>query len=122
MNELEMKIQRLKKILCSSWSLQSSTKWNSQNPAKGQCGVTSLVVNDLLGGQIMKTKLTDGWHFYNFIEGKRYDFTESQFDEIIHYMDIPSTRNEAFSDTNDQQYHYLKNGVLQIWNMQGETI
>lgn len=34
--------------LLQSWSLQSSSKWAKNNPAKGQCGVTALVVNDLI--------------------------------------------------------------------------
>ncbi|MCY8268380.1 hypothetical protein MOC48_18745, partial [Bacillus haynesii] len=80
--------------------------------AKGQCGVTALVVNDILGGEIRKTKLPEGWHFYNFINGKRYDLTVSQFKEDILYMDIPSNRNEAFSDTNEKQYNYFKQSVI----------
>jgi hypothetical protein len=55
-----------------SWSLESSSKWSENTPAKGQCGVTALVVNDIFGGEILKTKLSDGWHFYNRINGERY--------------------------------------------------
>ncbi len=43
--------------LRKSWSIQSSSKWSVDNPAKGQCGVTSLVVQDILGGEIRKTFL-----------------------------------------------------------------
>lgn len=46
--------------LFQSWSLRSSSKWTKDNPAMGQCGVTALVVNDLIGGEIMKTKLPGG--------------------------------------------------------------
>lgn len=111
---MEKKISILKDIFPKAWSLQSSTKWSIHNPAKGQCGVTSLVVNDLFGGLIMKTKLEEGWHFYNYINGKRYDFTESQFTTPIEYMDLCSTREEAFADTNIHQYHYLRNKVFQM--------
>lgn len=31
-------------VLRKSWSIHSSSKWSLDNPAKGQCGVTSLVV------------------------------------------------------------------------------
>lgn len=47
----------------------------------------------------MKTKVPEGWHLYNFIHGKRYDFTASQFLEEIVYLDITSSRKEAFADT-----------------------
>jgi len=105
-------IEQIMKALYKSWSSDSSSKWSQDNPAKGQCGVTALVVNDILGGEIRKTKLPEGWHFYNFINGKRYDLTVSQFKEDILYMDIPSNRNGAFSDTNKKQYNYLKQSVI----------
>lgn len=64
------KFEEIMEVLIKSWSLESSSKWSEDNPAKGQCGVTALVINDLLGGEIKKTKLPDGWHFYNIINGK----------------------------------------------------
>ena len=110
MNPLQ--IETITTILATSWSLESSTKWSSDNPAKGQCGVTALVVHDLFDGAIKKTKLADGWHFYNVIDGKRLDFTHSQFTEDIEYMDIPSNRDEAYLDTDEKQYTYLKETVF----------
>ncbi|UQW96222.1 hypothetical protein M2M59_09365 [Rummeliibacillus sp. G93] len=106
------KTKEILDVLFKTWSLESSSKWNKENPALGQCGVTALVVNDILGGEINKTKLPGGWHFYNIINGKRYDFTDSQFIEEIIYRDIPSNREEASKDTNEKQYNYLKHNVL----------
>ncbi|MED1598692.1 MULTISPECIES: YunG family protein [Bacillus] len=103
--------ENIKNILLQSWSIESSSKWTLNNPAMGQCGVTALVINDLYGGEILKTELEEGWHFYNEINEKRYDFTESQFPSSIEYMDVPSNREEAFADTNDKQYNYLKQRV-----------
>ncbi|WP_429908023.1 YunG family protein [Geobacillus thermodenitrificans] len=111
MHNLEEKILELKHVLMKVWSIESSSKWTPQNPAKGQCGVTALVVNDIFGGEILKTLTPEGWHFYNKINGQLYDLTESQFSEAIEYMDIPSNREEAFSDTNERQYNYLKQNV-----------
>lgn len=118
MKEPSVPVEQLKTMLFQAWSLQSSTLWTPDNPARGQCGVTALVVQDLLGGEIRKTKLKEGWHFYNFIDGQRMDFTESQFAERITYMDIPATRAEAFADTNEQQYSYLQTKVLELWAKQ----
>ncbi|QCR31188.1 hypothetical protein [Lysinibacillus sp. SGAir0095] len=108
----QTQIERIVNALSKSWSIKSSSKWSIENPAKGHCGVTTLVVNDLLGGEILKTSLPDGWHFYNFIDGNRYDFTSSQFIEPIAYLDIPSNREEAYLDTNEKQYTFLKQRVL----------
>ncbi|WP_243014071.1 YunG family protein [Brevibacillus borstelensis] len=113
---IEERFSDLSKIFLKVWSIESSSKWSSQNPANGQCGVTALVVNDLFGGEILKTKTPEGWHYYNKIDGIRCDFTESQFSEIPHYQDIPSNREEAFCDTNDKQYSYLKTQVLEKLN------
>jgi hypothetical protein len=111
MAEKMIQAEELKKILLESWSLESSSKWSKDNPAKGQCGVTALVVQDILGGEIRKTKLPDGLHFYNFINHKRYDLTASQFIGNITYKDLPSNREEAFADTDAEQYNYLRQKV-----------
>ncbi|AOC92333.1 hypothetical protein QRX25_15620 [Bacillus sp. L381] len=94
-------------ILTASWSRKTSTKWTEECPAKGQCGVTALVIQDVCGGDILKTKTGSSWHFYNRIDGEIYDFTSGQFSEPIVYQHIPSSRSEAFSDTNENQYGYL---------------
>ncbi|MBT2574824.1 hypothetical protein J7E26_12815 [Bacillus sp. ISL-51] len=95
-------------ILTASWSRKTSSKWTEECPAKGQCGVTALVIQDVYGGAILKTKTGDSWHFYNRINGEVYDFTDSQFQEPIVYRHTPSSRSEAFSDTNEKQYRHLK--------------
>jgi hypothetical protein len=91
-----------------SWSPRSSTQWTKDNPARGQCGVTALVVQDRFGGEILKTRLADGrWHYYNRIEGRRYDFTAGQFPEPVANDDSISNREEALSDADDGQYRHL---------------
>jgi hypothetical protein len=97
--------------LAKAWSLETSSIWSLDNPARGQCGVTSLVVQDVFGGLILKTLLPEGPHFYNFIEGCRCDFTVGQFHEPIDYQDLPSKREEAMFDTNPQQYRALRQGL-----------
>jgi hypothetical protein len=114
MNERKPKKERLQEVLCKAWFLSSSSLWTEENPARGQCGVTALVVNDLCGGEILKTETPGGWHFYNRLDGERIDFTASQFGAPIHYADIPSSREEAFADTNAEQYGYLKEQVARL--------
>jgi [ribosomal protein S5]-alanine N-acetyltransferase len=111
-NNIMNAIAQLLNAFKLTWSLKSSSKWTIDNPAKGQCGVTSLVVQDILGGEIHKTSTFEGWHYYNVIQNRRYDFTESQFSKSVDYEDIPSNREEALLDTNLEQYNYLKNSVL----------
>jgi hypothetical protein len=55
------------------------------NPARGQCGATALVVNDLLGGDlcVAEVLLTDGtqqgFHWWNRLAGLDVDLTREQF-------------------------------------------
>ena len=106
--------EQMHSALKDAWSQRSSTLWTAENPAAGQCGVTALVVNDHLGGDILKTRYRDLWHFYNRIDGEVIDFTDSQFDEMPVYTDEVSDRDEAFADTNAEQYDYLSGAVSRV--------
>jgi hypothetical protein len=81
--------------LCQAWSLSTASQWTPANPAAGQCNVTSLLIHELFGGDLLKTPLPAGDHFYNRIGGVRYDFTASQFGQPIAYMDLPANRTDA---------------------------
>ena len=52
----DVKEKRIYEALIKSWSIETSSKWTIENPAKGQCGVTALVVQDICGGKIIKDK------------------------------------------------------------------
>ena len=97
--------------LQSAWSTETGSKWRPDNPACGQCSVTALVAQDLLGGDIIKTAVEGQWHFYNRVEGQRLDLTESQFSRPLEYQDLPSSRSEAFEDTSPGQYELLKRRI-----------
>ncbi len=46
-------------------------------------------------------------HFYNEIDAWKYDFTANQFQSLPNHSDDRSSSEEAFSDTNQNQYSYL---------------
>jgi hypothetical protein len=83
------------------------SSWSVDNPAKNHCSVTSLVVQDLFGGDILCTKTVGGTHFYNRINGSKWDLTVSQFAAPIPYDDVPATRAEALADTSERKYLLL---------------
>jgi hypothetical protein len=66
-----------------SWSAQTSyyANWTPQNPAYGQCAVTALIVQDHLGGDLVRQVITPGQaHFWNQLkDGTKVDLTERQF-------------------------------------------
>jgi hypothetical protein len=94
-------------ILTKCWSIETSSKWTAENPALGQCSVTALVVNDIFSGEIMKTQVGAEWHYYNYIDDERVDFTASQFGDPIVYTDINCKRVEACLDTDLKKFQFL---------------
>ncbi|WP_431733226.1 YunG family protein [Hylemonella gracilis] len=93
------------------WSKDTSSPtgaWSPSNPAQNHCSVTSLVVQDCFGGDILSTKTANGTHFYNVIYGVNWDLTSSQFPEPIPYDDTLSTREAALSDTSTEKYMLIK--------------
>jgi len=100
--------EEVQNTLRKSWSLASASRWTIANPAAGQCNVTALLVHELFGGDLLKTSLPAGDHYYNRIEGRRYDFTASQFGQPIHYMDLPATRADAGQGATNAQLAALR--------------
>ncbi len=93
------------------WSTDTSSPtdaWSPSNPAQNHCSVTALVVQDLFGGEILSTRTSGGTHFYNLIDGRKWDLTVSQFAEPIAYDDTPSSREAALADTSPHKYQLLK--------------
>jgi hypothetical protein len=101
----------LYQVLRRCWSVETSSKWLPDNPARGQCSVTSLVVQDIFGGEILKTPVGPFWHFYNRVGETRWDLTVSQFDAPIPFDDIPASREEALADTSVEQYQLLSRRI-----------
>ncbi|MGY6710064.1 MAG: YunG family protein [Rhizobiaceae bacterium] len=98
----------LQSRLMAAWSLESSSLWCADIPARGQCNPTALVVHDLMGGELLKTTTPQGIHYYNRIDGRRRDFTASQFTSPPDYEDLPATRDEIMAGTSNAQYEALR--------------
>jgi hypothetical protein len=81
-----------------TWALESCPGWAPDNSADDQSSVTSQLIYDIFGGDILKTHKKRGWHFYNRINGERIDFTRLESGknlEDYHFDDIPSTPGET---------------------------
>ena len=94
-------------ILEKCWSVETSSKWTPDNPARGQCSVTALVLMDVFGGRLLKTRVGGEWHFYNEINGAVRDFTASQFPRKIAYENKAASAAEALADTSPEQVRVL---------------
>lgn len=117
-----MKKKILEKALKLSWSKNTcyppmENEWSTDNPALGQCYVTALVVQDYLGGKILKARFDDGVaHFWNIVDGKEVDLTRSQFDDkeeipepvVVERKDLE--HNSMYKEYN-KRYEILKERV-----------
>ena len=74
--------------LQDSWSIDSTDdpeNWNPSNPSRGQCGMSSLIINDYFGGKLVLWKVfvgeeQAGVHYSNELpDGTPFDSTGDQF-------------------------------------------
>ncbi|MGW2182781.1 YunG family protein [Streptomyces sp. NPDC001732] len=83
-------ISDLERAIRRSWGADTTTPdhrqdWTPDNPARDQCGVTALVVHDLLGGALIRGEVhVDGervdYHWWNRLGmGIEVDLTREQF-------------------------------------------
>ncbi|MGW4894964.1 YunG family protein [Kitasatospora sp. NPDC004240] len=86
----------IERAIRASWGVDTCAPedlahWHPDNPARGQCGVTAMVLHDLLGGELMMGEVHVGGvrtdlHWWNrFPTGAEIDLTREQFgpDEIV---------------------------------------
>lgn len=74
--------QNLLDAIRSSWAKDTSHEpdaWSCENPARGQCAVTALVVQDYLGGELLRAVSGDITHFWSLVDGAEIDLTAEQF-------------------------------------------
>lgn len=69
-------MQKILNKLQSCWCAETSyypNKWNSTNPAYGQCLPTALVLQDYLGGDVHMVMFGRSRHYYCVIPGESGD-------------------------------------------------
>jgi hypothetical protein len=80
----------LESAIRASWSVETCDPtdipfWTPDEPSRGQCAVTALVVHDLLGGELLEAEVDhadgshQGFHYWNRFAGVDVDLTRRQF-------------------------------------------
>lgn len=119
--------EQLMTALRLSWNAKTSyadDQWPSDNPARAQCVVSSLVVQDYLGGELVRYAVRgDGiqeMHYCNQLEGGvLLDTTRSQYRTEVTFTLSPvdlktykSVREKRLGDNETRmRYHILKRRV-----------
>jgi hypothetical protein len=108
-------LANIEQAIRDSWSLDTADEddgWTPENPSRGQCDVTALVVQDLLGGDVLAADVfLDGTriegHMWNRLpSGCDVDLTREQFrrGETIGKPRI-GRRTSAIADSAHPRYH-----------------
>lgn len=117
-------LRDLTDAITKSWSAGTSAnaeKWNVNNPSLGQCAVTSCVMQDYFGEDILNSVviLPDGStdsHYYNLINDEAVDLTKQQFPAGSSFSE-GQPKTKGFASTRDyclsypstrQRYNVLK--------------
>jgi len=80
-----MDLAYLEILLHHSWCAETAMgEWSKDNPSLNQCAVTSLIVQDYFGGDLLRCKTITGTsHYWNRLpDGSEVDLTSDQFNFI----------------------------------------
>jgi hypothetical protein len=102
---------------CADWQ---KYKWTPDNPAFGQCAVTALVVQDFVGGKIVKD--CDHDHYWNILDdGMEVDLSREQFNESMklranqnRHRDYMLESARSIEARTPERYELLKERVVAL--------
>src|SRR5712692_10545570 len=129
MSLLMMDIQPYIESLRQCWTAETSydpAEWSPENPARGQCVASSLVLQDYLGGDIRRARTTFQGrresHFYNVLEdGKVFDATREQYPDNVRLEEaavtlegFTSVRDLLLNNTDNARKYGLLKALVQV--------
>jgi hypothetical protein len=94
--------------------------WNEANPARGQCGSTSLVLHEILGGDLLIAEVMfddgrrQGFHYWNRLpSGQETDLTREQFAAHEHVQQpVNAERLTRRPRRAPERYETLRHAVM----------
>lgn len=108
-------LAQLEEAIRASWSLDTAdadNDWTPENPSCGQCDITSLVVHDLLGGELLGADVYLAGerveaHMWNRLPtGIEVDLTREQFTRgQVVGEPVARERTAAIADPSHPRYH-----------------
>lgn len=108
-------VRELYRDLRQVWCLETCSpglrsKWSETNPSLGQCSITALLVQEMLGGKVYGIPLPDGAvHCYNVIDDTVVDLASEQFGgKVLHYdCRFEQSRDAQFADSGKHERYEL---------------
>lgn len=123
----------LTRALGSAWgpdtcAPEDRPRWTADNPARGQCITTVLVVHDFFGGVLLRGEVVVGgervdYHWWNRLpDGTDVDLTRGQFGPDEQVVGREVIERPTGSHRVEAQYDRLKEAVLAELAISNETV
>lgn len=112
-------------LLDKVWSIDTCAprlrpEWSETNKTRGQCSITSFLVQDIFGGKVYGEPLEEGGvHCYNVVGDSLFDLTSEQFPgkEMAFAMENEQFREDHFANEDKKaRYELLKAGLEKVMN------
>lgn len=111
-------VDRIGDIISACWNRRTSyepERWSKANRAWGQCAVTALVVQDLLGGVVLRGFVNGIEHYWNRLPNQlEVDLTRVQFPSIREIAQVSPVSRESIlaSAWTTRRYEVLRRRVV----------
>ncbi|HWY20742.1 MAG TPA: hypothetical protein VNX26_05935 [Candidatus Acidoferrum sp.] len=99
-----------------AWRADTSAipgRWSPGVPSFGQCAVTALIVQDLFGGELRRSLIAGGSHYWNRLpSGEEIDLTSDQFEVYPALSNVEARSRDyvlSFPSTNARYRQLLSN-------------
>ena len=123
-------LPELRAAIEAGWGPDTSfvaSEWSPENPARGQCVVTALVVQHFFGGDLQKLDTvfqgSPETHYYNVLpDGTKEDLTRQQYPDDqgltpseVNLHGYPNVREKMMHEPRTvQQYQLLLDRVMKL--------
>jgi hypothetical protein len=109
------RIGPLAEAIREAWSAETSVdeRWHGERPSLGQCAVTALVIQDYLGGDLLRADVGGVSHYWNRLPGgAEIDLTRDQFTQFSPRQVETRSRDHvlSFPDTT-KRYRLLRERI-----------
>jgi hypothetical protein len=108
-----------------SWAFDTAldNAWWPEQPSRGQCAVTALVIQELVGGELLRAVTSGVSHYWNRLpDGTEVDLTRDQFD-VFDPGDVQVRTREyalSYAATADR-YEILRERVHKVLASEGRV-
>lgn len=122
-------LEQVSDALRASWTRGTADPvdaelWTAGNPSRGQCGASSFVIQDLLGGDLVLAEVffpdgsRQGVHYWNKLpDGTEVDLTREQFvdgEQVVHPQVVTRVPGPPMLRCVDQYLMLLKSVLTRL--------